>query len=54
MMKPGGASPRRPSRIGRVAIEVEQERRDLLVESVKIERVGGGDDARDLLGGGLK
>src|ERR1700735_4113741 len=35
---------------GRVSIEVEQERRDFFLESVKIERVGGRDDARDLFG----
>jgi len=39
---------------GRLPIEVEQERRDFFLESVKIEGVGGGYDARDLRGRGAK
>ena len=36
---------------GSVAIEIEQERRDLFLKSVKVERVGRRDDAGDFFGG---
>ena len=39
---------------GRVAIEIEQQRRDLFLKSVNVERVGGCDDAGDFFGGGPK
>jgi|SRR5208282_1076 len=37
---------------GCVAIEIEQQRRDLFLKSVNVERVGGRDDAGDFFGGG--
>ena len=39
---------------GRVAIEVEQQRRHLFLKSIKIKRVGGRGDAGDFFGGGPK
>jgi hypothetical protein len=40
--------------LGRIAIEVEQQRRNLLVEAVEVKRLSGGDDFRDLTGGRTK
>jgi len=38
----------------RVAIQIEEERRYLFLESVQVERVGGRDYAGNFLGGGAK